>query len=94
MEAEHQLTENETEKIIAELEKAVDEKVKAIVSGKMRTEYSTAAKLAAALGEIKESRGEIGAKESVLQHYRAEFSRYSAFHAELRAYGMRDTRKR
>ena len=82
------------EKYLVQLERLIHIRVKAIVSGQHRNHYSSVAALAAALGEVKESRGELFAKDRILLNYRAEFPRHSSFHAQLRAYGMPDTRKR
>ena len=72
----------------------IDKRVHGIVSGQHRNHYESVAALAAALGEVKESRGEAGAKEIQLQKYREEFPRHSALHGELRSYGMTDMRKK
>lgn len=78
---------------LAYLEKLVDMRVKAIISGQHRAHYGSVAALAAALGEVKESRGDYGAKNRLLLGYREMFPRHSSFHEELRRYGMPDTRK-
>ncbi len=82
------------EKYLVQLERLIHMRVKAIVSGQHRNHYNNVAALAAALGEVKESRGELFAKDRILLNYREEFPRHSSFHAQLRAYGMPDTRKR
>ena len=69
-------------------------KARQAVSGQHRRHYGSVAALAAALDEVRESRGELSEKDQILLNYRAEFPRHSSFHAELRAYGMPDTRKR
>ncbi|MCD7966250.1 MAG: hypothetical protein LUG90_10860 [Clostridiaceae bacterium] len=90
---EFSVTDEQAEQYLADLEKIIDKRVRAIVSGQHRAHYGSVAALAAALGEVKESRGEVSAKEAVLQKYREAFPRYSSFHAELRENGMKDTRK-
>ena len=67
----------------------IDQRVKAIVSGQHRDHYGSAAALAAALGEVKESRGEVNGKQKALLEYKGLYSRRSAFHRELRAMGMK-----
>lgn len=89
----HPLSQEQTVKYVSQLETLIDKRVKAIITGKYRAHYWSVAALAAALGEVKEALGECGAKEKILQGYRLEFSRYYAFHEELRRFGMRDTRK-
>ncbi len=84
----------QAEKYLVQLTRLIDMRVKAIVSGQHRNHYGSVAAMAAALGEVRESRGELFAKDRILLNYRAEFPRHSSFHAELRAYGMPDTRKR
>lgn len=85
--------EKQAQRYLQYLERIIDQRVRAIVSGKFRAHYSSVAQLAAALGEVKESRGEQSAKAAILQKYREAYPRYSSFHAELRSYGMADTRK-
>lgn len=85
---------DQVEKYLAQINRLISMRVKAIVSGQHRGYYESVAALAAALGEVRESRGELFAKDRILLDYRAEFPRHSSFHAALRAYGMPDTRKR
>lgn len=85
---------DQAEKYLVQLNRLIHMRVKAIVSGQHRGHYGSVAALAAALGEVKESRGELSAKARILLDYRAEFPKHSSFHAQLRAYGMPDTRKR
>lgn len=89
-----ELTEAQVESYTKILEKLIDLRVKAIVSGQHRNHYGSVAALAAALGEMKESRGEKGAAARVLLGYKEQFPKHSSFHHELRAYGMPDTRKK
>lgn len=89
-----EVTKEQTGDYLAALEKMIDKRVHGIVSGQHRNHYESVAALAAALGEVKESRGEAGAKEIQLQKYREEFPRHSALHGELRSYGMTDMRKK
>lgn len=89
----NEITEETADRYLASLEKLIDMRVKAIISGQHRSHYGSVAALGAALGEVKESRGEAGAKRRLLLGYKEEFPRHSSFHQELRAYGMPDTRK-
>ena len=89
-----ELTEARAESYLDILEGLIDQRVKAIVSGQHRDHYGSAAALAAALGEVKESRGQTGAATRILMGYREQFPRHSSFHRELRKYGMTDTRKK
>lgn len=45
------------------------------------------------IGKFTEVLGDASAKEAVLRKYWQAFPRHSAFHAELRENGMKDTRK-
>lgn len=87
------LSEIQEKSCLAMAEKLVDKRVKAIVSGQFRGHYRSAAALAAALGEVRESMGMPSGKERTMQRYREEFPRHSAFGSELRSYGMGDMRK-
>ena len=87
------LSDDQKNGYLFKLEKLIDMRLKAILDGNFRAHYQSVAALAAALGEVKESWGELGAKERDLQAYRQMYTRRSSFHAELRRYGMSDTRK-
>ena len=87
------VAEEEAKSYLSSLEEMIDRRFRAIVSGQHRNHYRSVAALAAALGEAKASRGDIGAKEKLLLKYREEFPRHSALHSELRGYGMPDMRK-
>ena len=88
------ISEEQAERYLVQLNRLIHMRVKAIISGQHRGHYGNVAALAAALGEVKESRGELSAKNRILLNYRAEFPKHYSFHAELRVYGMPDTRKR
>lgn len=77
------VTGEEAKNYLASLEEMIDRRFRAIVSGQHRNHYGSVAALAAALGEVKASRGDIGAKEKFLLKYREEFPRHSALHGEL-----------
>lgn len=76
-------TEEECGQMIAWLEEEVDMCTEALVGGGHRHSYYKAARLIAALGELKESKGEAGAKLRLMEHYRKLHSRKTAFKAEL-----------
>lgn len=88
------LDEKQQKQYLSNLEKLIDMRVKAILDGKFRNHYESVAALAAALGEVKESWGETGIKDKILQEYRQIYTYRSTFHAELRKYGMGDNRKK
>ena len=86
-------SEEEIEAILERLEKWTRMRVEGIMEKSHRNYYGECAAFAAALGEVRESRGELWAKAKVMEEYRSQYSRRTAFHQELRAYGMADTRK-
>ena len=43
----------------------------------------------AAFGEVQESLGNPNAKAQIMNQYQSEYSRRTAFHRELKAYGMK-----
>ena len=86
-------SEEEIEAILERLEKWTRMRVEGIMEKSHRNYYGECAAFVAALGEVRESRGELWAKAKVMEEYRSQYSRRTAFHQELRAYGMADTRK-
>jgi len=91
--AGYHLTQEKKQEYLSKLEGLIDGRIEAVVSGQHRGSYRGAAALAAALGEVKESMGQAGEKQCVMQKYKERFPRHSSFHGELRAFGMKDTRK-
>ncbi|MCD8014391.1 MAG: hypothetical protein LUG99_14675 [Lachnospiraceae bacterium] len=71
------------------MEELIDRRVEGIMSANRRNYYDECAAYVAALGEVKESAGEPGGKQKVMEQYRMKYSRRSAFHQALRAHGMR-----
>lgn len=88
------LSEEEKENYLQWVEELVTKRVTGIMENNRRNYYGECAAYAAALGEAKESRGEIGGKQRTMLGYKEMYSRRSAFHAELRAFGMKDGKKR
>lgn len=84
------LPEEEKELYLQWVEKLVAKRVKGIMDGNHRKYYDECAEYIAALGEVKESRGEMNGKQRFMLEYKALYSRRSAFHRELRAFGMKD----
>lgn len=72
------------------LEGLVAKRVKGIMEGNHRAYYGECAGYIAALGEVKESMGERNGKQKILLEYKALYSRRTAFHRELRGFGMKD----
>ena len=87
------MPEEEAKDMVKRLEHWVKLRVAGIMEHNRRNYYGECAAFVAALGEVEESRGEPGAKKRIME-YRSAYSRRTAFHQELRAFGMEDTRKR
>ncbi len=72
----------------AKIEQWLAIRVSAIMDANRRNYYGECAAFIAALGEVEESR-KPGYKDSLMQQYRAKYSRRRAFHDELKRFGMR-----
>lgn len=72
--------------ILDYLQKTIDSRVTAIVSGGHRKSYYKAAELGAALGEAEEAQGISQAKERRIRKYFEQFPRHRAFKDEMKAY--------
>ncbi|HCT90255.1 MAG TPA: hypothetical protein DF613_02555 [Lachnospiraceae bacterium] len=82
------LPEEEIGAILEKLENWVRLRTEGIVGGGRRNYYGECAAWIAALGEVKESRGEPMGKAKLMEAYRGEYPRHRAFHQELRDFGM------
>ena len=87
------LDEEFTDTWLKRLDVWIRRRVQGIMDGNYRNYYGECAAYIASLGEVLESRGNLGAKAKLMEKYRSEYSRRRAFHEELRKYGMKDTRK-
>lgn len=76
-------------KIIRKLEKTLENRVEGIMSANRRNYYGECAAFIAALGEVKESRGETDGKQRYMTSYKDKYPRRSAFRAEMKAFGWR-----
>ncbi len=83
-----QLTTEQKEAYYNQMGKLIAKRVQGIMEANRRNYYGECAAYVAALGEAKESMGEQGGKQRVMEQYRVQYSRRSAFHQELRNYGM------
>lgn len=72
---------------IEKIERLLEKRTEGIMNGNRRKYYGECAAYIAALGEVKESLGEFGAKQRIMTAYRDQYPRRSAFRAELQAYG-------
>ena len=59
------------------------------MSANRRNYYGECAAFIAALGEVKESRGEANGKQRYMTYYKDKYPRRSAFRAEMKAFGWR-----
>ena len=83
------LSDEEQQKIMKRLTDLTDLRTNLIVSGTKRNYYDECAAYIAALGEVKESRGEMGVKQLLLSSYKARYPRHSAFIRELKSFGLK-----
>ena len=65
-----------------------------IMGANRRNYYGECAAYIAALGEVQESMGEVGAKQRLMTSYRDKYPRRSAFREEMRCYGWIDTKRK
>lgn len=72
----------------------LEKRTEGIMDANHRNYYGECAAYIAALGEVRESLGEKGAKQRLMTSYKDKYSRRSAFWGELRNYGWRDGGKR
>lgn len=83
------LSADEKEKLVQKLEQWIALRVQGIMEANRRNYYGECAAFIAALGEVKESLGEVNGKARFMDYYKTSYSRRSAFHGELRKFGMR-----
>lgn len=72
----------------------LEKRTAGIMDANRRNYYGECAAYIAALGEVRESVGEIGAKQKLMTSYKEAYPRRSAFRDEMRKYGWIDTRKK
>lgn len=78
---------------IKRIEGLLEKRTEGIMSENRRNYYGECAAYIAALGEVRESLGEAGAKQRIMTDYKEKYSRRNAFRAELRGYGWIDGKK-
>lgn len=71
----------------------LEKRTAGIMDANRRNYYGECAAYIAALGEVRESMGETGAKQRLMTSYRDAYPRRSAFREEMRKYGWRDTKR-
>lgn len=84
----------EREELQQWVEELVTRRVKGIMEGNHRKYYGECAAYIAALGEARESAGQLNGKQDTMAKYMEVYSRRRSFREELQRYGMRDSRKK
>ena len=72
----------------------LEKRIEGIMDANRRNYYGECAAYIAALGEVRESMGEIGAKQKLMTSYKDKYSRRRAFREEMRNYGWIDSKKK
>ncbi len=72
----------------------LEKRTEGIMDANRRNYYGECAAYIAALGEVQESMGEMGAKQRLMTLYKDKYSRRSAFREEMRNYGWIDTKRK
>lgn len=78
---------------VKKIEGLLEKRTEGIMNANRRNYYGECAAYIAALGEVRESLGQSGAKQELMTIYKDKYSRRSAFRAELREYGWIDWRR-
>ena len=92
--SEQSLSFREQEDYFQWLEGLIDRRVTVIMDGNKRSYYDECAAFLAAYGEAAESVGRIPSRQAILLRYKERYSRRRAFHESLRAYGMKDSKRK
>ena len=82
------------ERTLKRISVLLEKRTEGIMSANRRNYYWECAAYIAALGEVRESMGEIGAKQRLMTLYRDKYTRRSAFREEMRSYGWIDTKRK
>ena len=72
----------------------LEKRTEGIMAANRRNYYGECAAYIAALGEVRESMGEMGAKQRLMTSYKDKYSRRSAFRDEMRKYGWLDIKRK
>ena len=72
----------------------LEKRTAGIMDANRRNYYGECAAYIAALGEVRESMGEPGAKQRLMTSYKDAYPRRSAFREEMRKYGWIDTKRK
>lgn len=72
----------------------LEKRIAGIMDANRRNYYGECAAYIAALGEVQESMGEMGAKQKLMTAYKDKYFRRNAFRGEMRNYGWIDIKKK
>lgn len=82
------------ERAVKKITVLLEKRTEGIMEANRRNYYGECAAYIAALEEMLESGGEVGAKQRLMTSYKDKYSRRSAFREALRNYGWIDARKK
>ena len=89
-----QMTSDIRNRAIKRITALLEKRTAGIMDANRRNYYGECAAYIAALGEVRESMGEMGAKQRLMTSYKDKYSRRSAFREEMRNYGWIDTKRK
>ena len=79
---------------IMKITKLLEKRTEGIMNANHRNYYGECAAFIAALGEVQESLGDMGAKQRLMTSYKDKYTRRSAFRADMKAYGWKDIKNK
>ncbi|MCM1087177.1 MAG: hypothetical protein NC419_03405 [Muribaculaceae bacterium] len=82
------------DRAIRKITKLLEKRTEGIMNANRRNYYWECAAYIAALGEVRESMGELGAKQKLMTSYKDKYPRRSAFREEMRSYGWIDIKRK
>lgn len=80
--------------VLAKIAGLLEERTAGIMEANRRNHYVECAAYIAALGEVRESLGETGAKQALMESYKDTYPRRNLFRQALRNYGWYDVRQK
>lgn len=82
------------ERAIKRITSLLEKRTAGIMDANRRNYYGECAAYIAALGEVRESMGELGAKQKLMTSYKDAYPRRSAFREAMRTYGWIDSKRK
>ena len=80
------------DKALKKIETLLEKRIAGIMDANRRNYYGECAAFLAALGETKESLGEIHAKQNLMTNYKNKYPRRSSFRSAMKEYGWIDSK--